>query len=89
MSSYQPSIHVIGAGVIGLSTAVWLLARGYKNVVLIATDFPGDPPTIEYTSPWAGARWQSSAAKDNLTGQRKSLSERKEKSNLIYFHFVL
>ncbi|ORZ03301.1 hypothetical protein BCR43DRAFT_44110 [Syncephalastrum racemosum] len=70
LSVPTPTIHVIGAGVIGLSTAVWLLARGYKNVILIATDLPGDPPTIEYTSPWAGARWQSSATKEDLTGQR-------------------
>ncbi|KAI8144782.1 hypothetical protein BJV82DRAFT_512735 [Fennellomyces sp. T-0311] len=54
------NVHVIGAGVIGLSTAVALQMKGYR-VTVLAKHFPGDPNNIEYTSPWAGARWQSLA----------------------------
>lgn len=36
----------------GLSTAIRLLEAGYK-VDIVARDLPGDPLSIEYTSPWA------------------------------------
>ncbi|KAF2803567.1 FAD dependent oxidoreductase [Mytilinidion resinicola] len=55
-------IVVIGAGVIGLQTAVSLLEAGYK-VTIIAKHFPGEG-TIEYTSPWAGAQWRTHATAD-------------------------
>jgi hypothetical protein len=41
-------------GVIGLSTAIRALEAGYR-VTIFAKLFPGDPKSIEYTSPWAGA----------------------------------
>ncbi|KAK4239898.1 amino acid oxidase [Achaetomium macrosporum] len=57
-------VAVVGAGVIGLSSALLLQRSGYA-VTIIARDFPGpfetmDPTTkINYTSPWGGAhnRW--------------------------------
>ncbi|KAK7743625.1 hypothetical protein SLS53_004160 [Cytospora paraplurivora] len=62
----QPSSHivVIGAGVIGLSSALELQSAGH-GVTLLARDFPTpfalvDPRAqIDYTSPWGGAhnRW--------------------------------
>ncbi|KAL2141832.1 hypothetical protein VTI28DRAFT_1868 [Corynascus sepedonium] len=57
-------VVVVGAGVIGLSSAILLQEAGYA-VTIVARDFPGpfetmDPNTkINYTSPWGGAhnRW--------------------------------
>jgi len=46
-------IIIIGAGVIGLSTALQLKQKGYKKVMIIAKYVPGDM-CIEYTSPYAG-----------------------------------
>lgn len=47
-----PNQHVvvIGAGVIGLTNAVFLAQAGYL-VTIIAAHVPGDE-SIEYTSPW-------------------------------------
>ncbi|KAF2477513.1 FAD dependent oxidoreductase [Lindgomyces ingoldianus] len=56
------SVVILGAGVIGLQTAVSLLEAGY-NVTIIAKHFPGDE-SIEYTSPWAGAIWRTHATPD-------------------------
>ncbi|OAK97580.1 FAD dependent oxidoreductase [Phaeosphaeriaceae sp. SRC1lsM3a] len=58
------SIAVLGAGVIGLTSAL-VLANAYPDakITVIAKHFPGDR-SIEYTSPWAGANW-SSMAHDN------------------------
>ncbi|GAA6064553.1 hypothetical protein JCM10212_005780 [Sporobolomyces blumeae] len=56
----RPHVVVIGAGVIGLSTAIKLKEAGYR-VSLVARDFPGDPKCIEFTSPWAGAHHVSVA----------------------------
>ncbi|RDW62033.1 putative D-amino acid oxidase [Coleophoma cylindrospora] len=52
---------ILGAGVIGLTTALELAARypGSK-IHICAKFFPGDK-SIEYTSPWAGANWSSVA----------------------------
>lgn len=58
------NIIVLGAGVIGLTSAL-TLTNAYPNarITIIAKHFPGDR-SIEYTSPWAGANW-SSMAHDN------------------------
>lgn len=42
-------------GVVGLSTAIKLLEAGYA-VDVVARDLPGDPLSIEFTSPWAVRR---------------------------------
>jgi len=47
-------VVVIGAGVIGLSTAIKLQDLGYR-VTILAECIPGDPKSIRYTSCWAGA----------------------------------
>ncbi|CDK26610.1 unnamed protein product [Kuraishia capsulata CBS 1993] len=60
-------IVVIGAGVVGLTTAYLLSEKGY-DVTIIAKHLPGDL-SIEYTSPWAGANWSSFATKDNVVVQ--------------------
>ncbi|KAG8808716.1 hypothetical protein FRC17_003816 [Serendipita sp. 399] len=48
------SITVLGAGVVGLSTALQLIERGFK-VTIIAECLPEDAKSIKYTSHWAGA----------------------------------
>ncbi|KAK4058755.1 carboxypeptidase Y-deficient [Microbotryomycetes sp. JL221] len=55
-----PHAVIVGAGVVGLSTALQLQNRGYE-VTIIAEHMPGDPKTIKYTSPWAGAHHVSVA----------------------------
>ncbi|KAK3676190.1 hypothetical protein LTR78_003940 [Recurvomyces mirabilis] len=56
-------IVIIGAGVTGLTTAVFLAEECYK-VTIVAAHVPGDS-SIEYTSPWAGAHWHTHATRDN------------------------
>jgi glycine/D-amino acid oxidase-like deaminating enzyme len=46
------SVVVIGAGVIGLTTALLLQKKGYQ-VTIVAKYVPGDM-NIEYTSPYSG-----------------------------------
>lgn len=61
----SPSSYIIlGAGVIGLTTALELRSRHpHSHITIIAKYLPGDHhPT--YTSPWAGANWLS-VATDN------------------------
>ncbi|KAH6905344.1 D-amino-acid oxidase [Coprinopsis sp. MPI-PUGE-AT-0042] len=48
------SIVVLGAGVIGLTTALKLQEAGYR-ITIIAEIFPTDPQSAKYTSHWAGA----------------------------------
>ncbi|KAH7138541.1 hypothetical protein B0J11DRAFT_514692 [Dendryphion nanum] len=64
MSKETPNFTVLGAGVIGLTTAL-VLRENYpaSTITIVAKHFPGDR-SIEYTSPWAGANW-ASMANDN------------------------
>jgi glycine/D-amino acid oxidase-like deaminating enzyme len=60
----SPDFVVLGAGVVGLTTALELKSRYPSSpIAIIAKHVPGDR-SIEYTSPWAGANW-SSVATDN------------------------
>ncbi|KAL8278030.1 hypothetical protein RQP46_009490 [Phenoliferia psychrophenolica] len=61
----QDLIVVVGAGVIGLSTALKLQREGYK-VAIVAECLPGDPNNIKYTSCWAGAHHVSVAGPNDL-----------------------
>ncbi|KAI9489980.1 hypothetical protein BDB00DRAFT_840341 [Zychaea mexicana] len=56
-------VVVIGAGVVGLSTALALQQKGFR-VTVLAKWLPGDMH-IEYTSPWAGAHWRTMAPNSN------------------------
>ncbi|KAJ5900911.1 uncharacterized protein N7473_004981 [Penicillium subrubescens] len=53
------TIVVIGAGVIGLSTALSIQEHlsSTQSVLLVARDFPSDT-SINYASPWAGAHYR-------------------------------
>lgn len=76
-NSYPLSFLVLGAGVIGLSTAL-TLRETYPtaHITIVAKHFPGDR-SIEYTSPWAGANWCSMATDDGpLEGYDRVTFER-------------
>ncbi|KAJ3546374.1 hypothetical protein NM688_g5521 [Phlebia brevispora] len=57
-------IAVIGAGVVGLTTALKVQEHGGYHVTIVAETFPSDPKTIRYTSLWAGAHHVSHAEGD-------------------------
>jgi D-amino-acid oxidase len=62
----DPNFIILGAGVIGLTTA--LVLRHHfptATITIVAKHFPGDR-SIEYTSPWAGANWCSIANDDGV-----------------------
>ncbi|KAK4898394.1 hypothetical protein LTR27_003990 [Elasticomyces elasticus] len=63
MSTSKSHIVVLGAGVTGLTSAVFLAKAGYE-VTIVAAHVPGDE-SIEYTSPWAGAHWHTHATPDD------------------------
>ncbi|KAH9968244.1 nucleotide-binding domain-containing protein [Russula dissimulans] len=58
----RKNIVVIGAGVVGLSTAIRIQERGGYQVSILAEVFPTDPKCIKYTSHWAGAHHVCAAA---------------------------
>lgn len=58
------SIVILGAGVIGLTTAITLKKENSDyDITVVASHLPGDI-NIKYTSPFAGANWQSFADDD-------------------------
>ncbi|GLB39080.1 putative FAD dependent oxidoreductase [Lyophyllum shimeji] len=57
-------IIVLGAGVIGLTTAIKIQESGGYHVTIVADTLPSDPKTIKYTSHWAGAHHVSLAGSD-------------------------
>ncbi|KAJ3811691.1 D-amino-acid oxidase [Lentinula aff. lateritia] len=62
----KKEIIVLGAGVIGLTTAIKILEdKGAEyNVTIVAETFPTDPRTIKYTSFWAGAQYVATRTDD-------------------------
>lgn len=59
--SAPESFLVLGAGVVGLTSALQLREEyPNANIKIVAKHFAGDQ-SIEYTSAWAGADWQSFA----------------------------
>ncbi|KAF9360065.1 hypothetical protein BGX26_010611 [Mortierella sp. AD094] len=61
----RPLVAVIGAGVVGLTTALLLQCNHY-DVTIIASEFPKDERTNpDYASPKAGAHWRSMCDEDD------------------------
>ncbi|EIN08914.1 D-amino-acid oxidase [Punctularia strigosozonata HHB-11173 SS5] len=60
----KKQIVVLGAGVVGLTTALKIQEKGEYNVTIVAETLPSDPKTIRYTSHWAGAHHVSLAGDD-------------------------
>ncbi|KAF8906782.1 D-amino-acid oxidase [Gymnopilus junonius] len=51
----KKEIVVLGAGVVGLTTALKLQRQENYQVTVVSELIPSDPKSIKYTSPWAGA----------------------------------
>ncbi|KAF9788342.1 D-amino-acid oxidase [Thelephora terrestris] len=64
MSERVKGVVVIGAGVVGLTTAIRIQEHGGYHVTIVAETVPGDTKSIRYTSPWAGAHHVSAAFGD-------------------------
>ncbi|KAJ1735486.1 hypothetical protein LPJ72_001851 [Coemansia sp. Benny D160-2] len=82
MSSKQ-RVVVVGAGVIGLTTAVKLQESGRYSVTVVAEHTPseivqGMKMSSEWASPWAGAHWRPWSSNDNFSLQEKELSTFRE-----------
>ncbi|KXS21024.1 nucleotide-binding domain-containing protein [Gonapodya prolifera JEL478] len=64
------SVTVLGAGVVGLTTAIVLRSYGFE-VTLVSKSTPEIPTAdIEYTSPKGAANWHSFADRDDVRMQR-------------------
>ncbi|KAF5352168.1 hypothetical protein D9758_009208 [Tetrapyrgos nigripes] len=67
LSASQPKrIVVLGAGVVGLTTAVRILEarKGKWDVTVVGETLPSDEKNIRYTSWWAGAQIETLATED-------------------------
>ncbi|KAI8139458.1 hypothetical protein BJV82DRAFT_627302 [Fennellomyces sp. T-0311] len=62
----MPKVVILGAGVIGLTTAIVLRKNGFNDVTIVGRHHPGDKLTHEFTSPWAGASIVSFAFENKL-----------------------
>ncbi|KAF9932607.1 hypothetical protein FBU30_007753 [Linnemannia zychae] len=61
----KPLVAVIGAGVVGLTTALLLQCNHY-DVTIISDEFPWEgKPRPDYASPKAGAHWRSMCDEDD------------------------
>lgn len=69
------NITVLGAGVVGLSTALQLQERGFK-VTIVAECLPEDEKSIRYTSHWAGAHHVSLAADSRQSNMDQATFEK-------------
>ncbi|KIL62273.1 hypothetical protein M378DRAFT_800119 [Amanita muscaria Koide BX008] len=69
-SQQSKQIIVVGAGVIGLSTAIKIQERGGYKVTVVAELFPTDPKDVRYTSNFAGAQFVAVASRDDLKQQQ-------------------
>ncbi|KZT68364.1 D-amino-acid oxidase [Daedalea quercina L-15889] len=58
------NVVVLGAGVIGLTTALVIQQKGGYDVAIIAERLPTDPKSIDYCSAWAGGHHVSFANGD-------------------------
>ncbi|KAF6744877.1 D-amino-acid oxidase [Ephemerocybe angulata] len=65
MASEKKEVVVLGAGVIGLTTALKIQETGRYKVSILAEVLPTDPKTIKYASQWAGAHHVSFAKVDD------------------------
>ncbi|KNZ81608.1 D-amino-acid oxidase [Termitomyces sp. J132] len=66
-------VIVIGAGVIGLTTAIVIQEKDGYKVTIVAELLPSDPKSTRYTSHWAGAHHVSLASSTDSKQQGKLL----------------
>ncbi|KAJ3520004.1 hypothetical protein NMY22_g12939 [Coprinellus aureogranulatus] len=62
----KKEIVVLGAGVIGLTTALKIQETERYNVTIVAEILPTDPKNIKYASQWAGAHHVSFTKRDHF-----------------------
>ncbi|KUI68693.1 D-amino-acid oxidase [Cytospora mali] len=72
----MPNIVVVGAGVVGLTSALLLAKEGGNEVTVVAKHMPGDYD-IQYTSPWAGANYLPMSTQENSRWERRTWPELK------------
>ncbi|KAG5634939.1 hypothetical protein H0H81_000259 [Sphagnurus paluster] len=60
----KKTVVVLGAGVVGLTTALKVQERGGYSVVIVAEVLPTDEKTTRYTSHWAGAHHVLNVSED-------------------------
>ena len=79
----MPSILVVGAGVVGLTTAVELKSfyGDSVDVTIISKDLPGDD-SVFYTSPKAGAHWISANTKEKKDWHLTTYKKLKELADI-------
>ncbi|KAF9873485.1 putative fad dependent protein [Colletotrichum karsti] len=53
LSAAMPKVTIVGAGIVGMAVAS-MLSR-FHEVTIVARDLPGDSPSHQWASPWAGA----------------------------------
>ncbi|KKY25552.1 putative fad dependent oxidoreductase superfamily [Phaeomoniella chlamydospora] len=72
------TVVVIGAGVLGLTTANLLVSKyPQKHIVIVAAEFPGDAnPTPDYASMWAGAHYRPIPGRSPQLKMERELSWR-------------
>ena len=75
--SFKNNIIVLGAGVLGLTTAAELSSR-YPNtkIIVVAKHLPGDRDKL-YASPWAGANWEPVSRDNGPAEDRDAITYRK------------
>ncbi|KAL2865090.1 FAD-dependent oxidoreductase [Aspergillus lucknowensis] len=80
--SEKETIIVIGAGVIGLSTAVCLQPHLSPNqsILIVARDWPGTL-NLNYASPWAGAHYRP------VPGSTAQAASEEQQARRTYQHF--
>ncbi|KAL4795830.1 hypothetical protein BDV19DRAFT_157637 [Aspergillus venezuelensis] len=78
----KETIVVVGAGVIGLSTALQLQSQllPHQKILLVARDFPSTT-SINYASPWAGAHYRPVPGK-SLQAEREESQARRTYAHL-------
>lgn len=83
MSSNKKQVLVVGAGVVGLTTAIELYdtLKDSVEITLISKDLPGDA-AVFYTSPKAGAHWISTNEKENKEWHLITYKKLKELSKI-------
>ncbi|KAF8158813.1 FAD dependent oxidoreductase [Mycena galopus ATCC 62051] len=69
MAEKWEQITVIGAGVVGLTTAIKIQETGGYQVTIVAEMWPTDHPSSHYTSHWAGGHHFTTESNDSRQQQ--------------------
>ncbi|KAJ2659264.1 hypothetical protein IWW48_003601 [Coemansia sp. RSA 1200] len=86
--TYKRSVVVVGAGVIGLSSALKLQETGRYSVTVVAEHTPneivsGKLPSVGWASPWAAANWSPWSGNSNPLLQKKELATYRELTDIV------